>query len=233
MQPDQAVIFDPSVASGSEDVRARFIARTYLHLLGAIALFTAIEVWLFQSGHAEVLARKMLGFSWLAVLGGFMVVGWLATHTAHAAESRAAQYTALLLYVSGEAVIFVPMLWLAQEYVPGALANAAQVTVAGFLALTMVAFMTRRDFSFLGSFLRFGFLLALSGIGMGLVFGFDLGVGLSLLMVALAGASILFDTSNVLHHYSEDRYVAAALELFSSVALLFWYMLRLYLESDS
>jgi FtsH-binding integral membrane protein len=46
-------------------------------------------------------------------------------------------------------------------------------------------------------------------------------------MVALAGASILYNTSNVLLHYPEDRYVGAALQLFGSVALMFWYVLRL------
>jgi FtsH-binding integral membrane protein len=49
-------------------------------------------------------------------------------------------------------------------------------------------------------------------------------------MVALAGAAVLHDTSKVLHHFPEDRYVAAALELFASVALMFWYVLRLYLS---
>jgi FtsH-binding integral membrane protein len=46
-------------------------------------------------------------------------------------------------------------------------------------------------------------------------------------MVALAGASILYDTSNILLHYPEDRYVGASLQLFASVALMFWYVLRL------
>ena len=48
---------------------------------------------------------------------------------------------------------------------------------------------------------------------------------------ALAGARILYDTSNVLHHYRTDQHVAAALELFSSVALLFWYVMRIFLAS--
>jgi FtsH-binding integral membrane protein len=38
------------------------------------------------------------------------------------------------------------------------------------------------------------------------------------------------NTSNVLHHYPEDRYVAAALELFASVALMLWYVLRLLMR---
>ena len=233
MHPSQAAALDPAVAFASEETRASFIAKTYLHLLGAIGLFVCIEAWLFQSGHAETLAKAMLGGSWLLVLGAFLIVGWLATHTAHAAESKPAQYVALLFYVSGEAVIFVPMLWLANEHVPGAVASAAHASIAGFLALTLVAFMTRRDFSFLGAALRFGFFLALIGLGMGIIFGFHLGMGFSLAMVAFAGGSILFDTSNVLHHYLEDRYVAASLELFASLALLFWYLLRLYMEAES
>ena len=52
----------------------------------------------------------------------------------------------------------------------------------------------------------------------------------SVAMVAFAGAAILYDTSNVLHHYPEDRAVGAALELFASVALLFWYILRLFMS---
>ena len=66
----------------------------------------------------------------------------------------------------------------------------------------------------------------------GLIFGFQLGLFFSVAMVAFAGAAILYDTSNVLHHYPEDRYVAASLQLFTSVALLFWYVLRIFLSRD-
>ena len=51
-------------------------------------------------------------------------------------------------------------------------------------------------------------------------------------MVGFAGAAVLYDTSNVLHHHAEDRYVAAALELFASVALMFWYVLQLFLSAE-
>jgi FtsH-binding integral membrane protein len=37
----------------------------------------------------------------------------------------------------------------------------------------------------------------------------------------------MYDTSNVLHHYRTDQYVAASLALFASVAMLFFYVLRL------
>jgi Inhibitor of apoptosis-promoting Bax1 len=91
---------------------------------------------------------------------------------------------------------------------------------------------TRKDFSFLGSLLRWGGILALVAIVAGAIFGFQLGTFFSVAMVGLAGASILYDTSNVLHHYSEDSHVAAALELFASVALMFWYVLQLFMSSS-
>ena len=61
----------------------------------------------------------------------------------------------------------------------------------------------------------------------GMIFGFQLGLVFMVAMVALAGASILYNTSQIMNSYPEDRYVGAALGLFAGVALLFWYILRL------
>jgi FtsH-binding integral membrane protein len=83
------------------------------------------------------------------------------------------------------------------------------------------------DFSFLRSVLIWAGVCALIAVLAGWIFGFELGTWFSVAMVALAGASILYNTSNVLLHYPEDRYVGAALQLFGSVALMFWYVLRL------
>ena len=68
--------------------------------------------------------------------------------------------------------------------------------------------------------------------GCSLLFGWNLGTWLSVGMIVFAGAAILYDTSKILHHYEEDRYVAAALELFASVALMFWYVLQLFMSRD-
>ena len=64
----------------------------------------------------------------------------------------------------------------------------------------------------------------------GALFGFGLGLLFSIAMVGLASAAILYDTSKILHHYSTDQHVAASLELFASVALLFWYVLRILMR---
>ncbi|MEE8583950.1 MAG: Bax inhibitor-1 family protein, partial [Acidobacteriota bacterium] len=142
--------------------------------VGAILGFACVEVYLFKSGLADPLARAMLGTNWLLVLGGFMVVSWLASRTAMAAQSPVAQYGALAGFVLAEAIIFVPLLYMAQYYAEGVIQSAATVTLIGFAGLTLVAFTTRKDFSFLGGLLRWGFMVALVLIVAGVLFGFEL-----------------------------------------------------------
>jgi FtsH-binding integral membrane protein len=220
------------VALRSEETRATFITRTYLHLFGAILAFTLLEMAYFTSGLALPMAQAMLSTSWLLVLGGFIVVSWLASRIAHVAEAPGVQYAALGGYVIAESIIFVPLLLMAQMAAPGMIQSAALVTLFGFTGLSVVVFATRKDFSFLGAILGWCGVVALLLIVSGALFGFQLGTFFSVAMIALAGGAILHDTSKVLHHFPEDRYVAAALELFASVALLFWYVLRLYLSRE-
>jgi FtsH-binding integral membrane protein len=211
------------------DSRGTFVSRTYAHLFGAICAFTLIEILLFKSELADQIAHALLGVSWLAVLGGFMIISWLASRITHLAQSKAAQYAALSLYVVAQSIIFVPLLWIANNFAPGAITSAAVVTFLAFAALTAVVFITGKDFSFLRGLLFWGGIVAIVLIVAGVSFGFQLGTYFSVAMVGFAGAAILYDTSNVLHKYSEDRYVAAALELFASVALMLWYVLRLFM----
>ena len=215
------------------DTRADFILRTYMHLVGAMLAFVAIEYALFASGLAEKIAAPLAN-NWLLVLGGFVLASWLASRAAHTARTRAAQYLALGGFVVVEAIIFVPLLFAAMIQTGDLtlINNAAWVTILGLAGLTGVAFWTRKDFSFLGGMLKWAFILAMVGIVSALLFGFELGTWFSLAMIGLAGAAILYDTSNILHHYPEDRYVAASLQLFASVALMFWYVLRLFMSRD-
>ncbi len=210
--------------------RSQFINKTYLHLLGAILAFAGLEYMLFQSPYAATIAIFMLEKSWLAVLGGFVLVSWIASHVAHRVESKAAQYAALGAFIIAEAIIFIPMFFLAMAAGPEIIQNAVLVTLGAFVALTAVAMLSGRDFSFLRSFLMWGGMIALGTIVMGSVAGFHLGTYFSMAMIGFAGAAILYDTSKILRTYPEDRYVAAALQLFSSVALMLWYVLRLFLS---
>lgn len=231
MYPEQTMRMP--VSALDTDRRATFLTRTYTHLLGAILGFTAIEVFLFSSGLAEPIARAMLSVNWLLVLGGFMLVSWFASRAALSVSSLGSQYLGLAAFVAAEALIFVPMLFIANVYAPGAIQSAALVTIMGFVGLTAVAFSTRKDFSFLGAGLRWLGIMALVLIAASVLFGFELGTWFSVGMVAFAGAAVLYDTSNVLHHFPEDRYVGAAMQLFASVALMFWYVLRIFMGRRS
>lgn len=220
------------VSMANVEERADFISKTYMHLFGAMIGFTIFEIFLFKTGLAEVIASAMLSVNWLIVLGGFMLVGWFASRTAINTESIAAQYGALAAYVAVWGVMFVPLLYIADLTAPGVINSAATVTLLGFAGLTAIAFMTRKDFSFLGGVLRWVGIVAIVLIVASVLFGFQLGTFFSVGMIAFAGAAILYDTSNVLHHYPQDKYVAASLALFASVALMFWYVLQLFLGRD-
>jgi len=224
---DFTPVWDQSV-----DARATFLVKTYAHLFGAIAAFVLLEVGIFSSGLAPRIATALGGVNWLFVLGAFMIVGWLASSVSHSARSLPAQYAALAAFVAAEAIIFVPLLYAAQRF-GNVIESAAFVTLLGFTGLTAVVFLTRRDFSMLRGFLMFGGVIAIALIAGGVLFGFQLGVFFSVAMIAFAGAAVLYDTSNVLHHYPHDRYVGASLQLFASVALMFWYVLRVFMSSSS
>ncbi len=232
MNNEDAFLQPIPVAQASEDVRSRFIVRTYNHLFGAIALFTLIEIVLFKSGVAERIASALNG-NWLLVLGGFMLVGWFSSRAAATSKSLGSQYLALVAFVAAEAIIFVPLLFVANAYSQqtdgsNVIASAAGTTILGCAGLTVVAFVTRKDFSFLRSFLMWGGIVALLLIVASFLFGFQMGTWFSVAMIGFAGAAVLYDTSNVMHHYEEDRYVAASLQLFSSIALMFYYVLMLF-----
>lgn len=208
--------------------RRAFLYRTYAHLLGAIVAFVALETLYFATGIAEVVAGALLSVSWLVVLGGFIVAGFVARGFAHQTHSRALQYAGLGAYVAAESVIFVPLLWVANAFAPGAISAAASVTLLGFVGLSAIAFRTRVDFTLLRGLLQWGGIVALIVIVAAVLFGLSLGTWFAVAMIALAGVAILFDTSRALTGFRDDNYVAAALELFSSVALMFWYVLSLF-----
>lgn len=220
------------VSEADVATRAQFLVKTYGHLLGAVGAFTALEVLFFSTGIARSILGVMGKVGWLPLLGGFVLVSWIASSVAAKSASKAAQYAALAAYVVIEAVIFLPLLVVANMKAPGVLASAVAVTALGFTGLSAIVFTTRKDFSFLGGLLRFIGFGVLAVIVGALLFDFTLGTWFTVGMIAFAGGAILYDTSNVLHHYPEDRYVSASLALFASVMLMFWYVLRLFLRRD-
>lgn len=225
-----------TVAEHAPETRVEFIRKTYWHLAGAIGLFALLETILIQMGFGDA-ALSLLAtgkVSWLMVLGGYMLVSWIADKWARSAISLPSQYCALALYVVAEAFIFLPLLAMAPAASgdPMVIGKAGVVTGALVLGLTVIAFTTRKDFTFLGGILKVGGLVALGVIVASFFLPITLGVWFSVAMVVFAAGCILYNTSAMLYHYQPGQHVAASLSLFASVALLFWYVLRIFMSRD-
>lgn len=216
------------VANASENERSAFIQRTYLHLAGAIVVFAILEMMLIKSGVAESFVQLLSGskWSWLVVLAMFMGVSYVADKWARTAISPEKQYMGLGLFVVAEAVVFTPLIYMALRTAPDMLTYAALLTAVLVGGITFTAFTTKKNFSFLGKYLAFGGIIAMGIIVGGIAFGFTLGLFFMGAMIVFAAASVLYSTSNIIHEYHTEQHVSAALGLFSSVGLLFWYILQ-------
>lgn len=226
----------PIAARAVATERAAFMRRTYGHLAGAILAFVALEYLFLGIAPAvgESIIRTMLSGSWLIVLLAFMGVSWLANRWAMSDVSVGMQYLGLALYVLAEAVIFLPLIWVAAYKMddPNILPTAGILTLGIFGGLTAAVLITRRDFSFLGPILCVASFLAIGFIVVAMLFNVSmLGLVFCFAMVAVASGYILYYTSAVLHQYRTDQHVAAALALFASVALLFWYILQIVMSN--
>jgi len=221
-----------AAAHAEESARARFIRLTYTHLVGAVLMFVALEAALFalipEATLDSLIVTVFSGWKMLLVLGGFMAVSYLAQYWASSVANKPLQYLGLLLYVVAEALIFVPLLWFATKFAPNTIPAAGVLTVLVFTGLTAVVFVTGADFSFLRTGLAIAGFAAMGVIICSMLFGWNiLGVFFAAAMVVLASGYILYYTSNVMLHYRTDQYVAASLALFASVAMLFYYILRI------
>ena len=223
-----------AVAHATVDQRASFIVKTYLHLTGAIFAFVLLEAKFVVSGIFELVAEFILAgplsgrLGWLLVLVAFIAVSWVADRWARSDTSQAMQYMGLGLYVVAEAVIFIPLLYLAAFFSdPAVIPTAGLVTLVLFGGLTGVVFLTRKDFSFLRGILGMLAIGALGFIIAGAIFGFNLGLIFSWAMVALACGYILYHTSQIMLYYRTDQHVAASLALFADVMLLLWYVIQI------
>lgn len=220
------------VASLDAEERGAFVMRVYQHLLLGIAAFVMFETALFSLGLAEAMYDFLVGASsaWLLILGAFMVIQWLATSAAHDLTNETKQYAGLFAMAGGQALIFAPFLYLVFNDPSNGgttVAAAAAITALGFAGLTVVAFVTRKDLSFLRPMLMWGGIAALVLIFAAVIFGLSLGIWFSVAMIALAGGSILYQTQAIMATYPSNAHVGAAVQLFASVMMLFWYVLRL------
>ncbi|CAL2085807.1 Bax inhibitor-1 family protein [Tenacibaculum sp. 190524A05c] len=225
------------IAQSTEAERVEFYKKTYAHVAGGVLLFIIFEFLLLQS---DALVNFMLsmtqGYKWLLLLGGFMLITNYAESTALRTTDKNLQYMAYAGYIFAEAIIFVPLIAIVTKFMGregmALLQQAGIVTLTLFAGLSSIVLITKKDFSFLRSAMTIGFFIAIGLIVAGTLFGFNLGLWFSVGMCALAGGSILYQTSNLVHKFTTEDYIPAALGLFASLMLLFWYVIQIFLDRD-
>jgi FtsH-binding integral membrane protein len=230
--------YDGFASDSALDARIGFIRRVYGHLFGATLLFIALATLFVNTEAIYIPLFQILSVRWggLILMVGFMVASGVASAMASSDTSKGVQYVGLGLYAAAEALIFTPLLKYVEIRAGGTnvIMEAGTVTLIIFGGLTAIVMLTRSDFSFLRNIL---WVLSLAAFAV-MVVGIFMGSGITgsllfaSLMVALFSGWILYDTSNILHHYHTDQHVAAALKLFSSLATLFWWVLRLMSSRD-
>lgn len=222
-----------AVAQETEVTRADFIRKTYIHVALAVLGFVLVEALFLNTPFIVEIGLSMAqGMTWLLVLGGFMFATSAIERWAMRSTSVQQQYLAMFLYIIVEAFIFVPLLYIAIVYTgsPELLKQAVVITLALFTGLSFIALTSKKDFSFLSSAITIGGFVAMGLVVAGMLFGFSLGLWFSVAMVVLAGGSILYQTSNMMYNYNKNQHVAAALGLFASLMLLFWYILSILMS---
>ncbi len=218
-----------------ETDRIAFYKKTYAHVAYGVLAFVIVEYFMLSSETLVNFALSLTqGKMWFLMLGGFMLATSFAERMAIKSHDRNKQYLGYFIYIVAEAFIFIPMLYIAMNMAegPDLIKQAAVLTLSLFTGLSAVVLFTGKDFSFMKRFLTIGFFIAIGLIVAGLLFGFNLGLWFSVGMIVLAAGSILYQTSNLVHKYSTDQYVSAALGLFASLMLLFWYILSIFLSRD-
>jgi FtsH-binding integral membrane protein len=226
-----------TVAAAPASERVRFIRRTYAHVAGAVLAFVGLSAALIASGVAEQLIRDVFlanRMSWLLLMVLFIGGTFAAQYMAQGHKSVGVQYAGLALYVLLYTLLFVPILTIASNPKfgvgsPSLPLQAGLVTLMVFGGLTAAVFVSGKDFSFLGPILWVGSFVALGVIIAAVIFGFSLGLVFCGAMVALFAGFIIYDTSNIIHRYGTNEHVAASMALFGSAAMLFYYILRIFM----
>lgn len=234
------------VADAAPSERAAFYRRTYLTVAAAFAVFGAL-LWAsfaIPVGEAPLAyhyAKMMVGMydvmgGWatLVILGVFWLGITVAQSAVYARASRPIQLTGFLAYILLQVALFIPLIWMVIAKTEGApgqiLLPACAVTGALVLGLTVAAFVTQADFSFLRTVLVVGSFGALGIVVVAAVMGTGLGMWFSLAMIALMATAVLYQTWQVRTQYSTDMHLEAGFALFAAFVTLLFYVIRLFLQ---
>lgn len=209
-----------AVAQSAADSQAtqKVLRNTYA-LLGLTIAFSA------------AVAATSMALNWpapglLLSLGGMLGLFFLTHKLANSGWGLVSTFalTGFMGYMLGPVLNQV----LALPAGPAIVTNALASTAIAFVGMSAIAWTSKRDFSFMGSYLLIGMLVALAlGLGAMLFEIPALSLAVSGLVVLLMCGMLLFETSRIVHG-GETNYILATVGLYTSLYNLFTSLLTLF-----
>jgi FtsH-binding integral membrane protein len=250
-----------AVATLGVSDRLSFLRKTYAHLGASLIAFAAVTGLLFKFAPAFTWKMATIAGSSMGAMLGLVVVlvfamygaEWLARHS----TSVGLQYAGLGLGIALQIFMLLPLIWVLMfkfnhysqremlavtqglitptlsATAASVLLQATAITLAIFIGLTAVVFVTKKDFTFMRGALVTATFGAMGVILASIIFGFSLGAVFAGLIVLLMAGYILYETSLLMNYYPPTAHVAAALSLFVVVATMFRFVLRILISLRS
>lgn len=228
--PNPYAVHTIAAAADSADARATFLQKTYTLLMLGVAVFAGT---LWASANVPAVQELAIGLYRM----GWLVMMLILFGVFYGVRALATKYPINLVAYFGLAFFFglllAPMVLSVAAVKPDVLTQAVIVTLLVFSGLTAYVFVSGKDFSFMGGALSIGVMAMIGILLAGWLFGFDLGLWFGVLGVVVYAGFVLYDTSRVLHHYPVTAHVPAAIELFTSLVMLFQYVLYLLMSLNN
>jgi len=209
--------------SGVED-RVAFLRSVYLWLMGG---FVVAGIGAVASLPIAAALYPLTGrlFPWVLFGAQFGALIWASAVSRRKPLNRVAY--GVFTFTSG-VIIGIVSLATVQTAGLGTVVAAFGMTAADFLLLTVIAFVSKKDFSFLRSFVAIGIGIMFFGSLIGAIFHLEtLGLMAAGVAVIACSAKILYDTSNMLRSEDLSDPAGFALSLFVSLYNILLSLMRL------
>jgi modulator of FtsH protease len=218
LQKNDLLVKAPVTLTAESALATNKVLRNTYMLLSLTLLFSALTAGFAMATNAPPL-------HWLITLGGYFGLLFVVTRLRDSAWGLAAVFalTGFLGYTLGPILNFYLSLPNGPQVVMTALAGTGAI----FLALSSYALVSRKDFSFMGSFLMVGILVAfLAGLG-AMLFNIPmLSLAVSGMFILLMSGLILWQTSEIIHG-GETNYIMATVTLYITIFNLFLSLLQI------
>jgi FtsH-binding integral membrane protein len=207
------------VRTGAE--RATLVRRTYS--LVFVSVLVTIAGAMFALSQPALLT-SVAQHPWIAMIATFAPL-FLALR---AKDAFPANIGLVFLFAFAEGVFISPLLYVYGQQRPGLITQAAMLTIGAFGVLTAYAFVSRRDFSALGSFFMVGLWVVIGGMLLNLFFKNPVAdLALAAITVLVFSGLLVFDTWRIRNVYGPDDYVGAAVQIYLDLLNLFLALLRI------